>query len=357
MRASFVLPSAGGGGGVHSVVQEAIGLQRFGVAIKVINSGEKLGAFRANYPELETAGIKVVGASSPEELAPELDGEDIACATTFKSAHALRDALKLVKGRKPRPAYYIQDYEPLFCAPETADWRSARSSYAALEEALLFAKTRWLCDLVEANTGLQVAKVSPSIDHSVYFASDQRRKGRIVISAMLRPRTPRRAPHRTARILERIAAAYGDKVELMVFGCADQELDAQGLRLPPETSQRGVLSRREVAAVLRASDLFLDLSDYQAFGRTGLEAMACGCVALLPVFGGATEYAQHWRNAILVDVRSDAAVMSEIDRFVNLSPEELGRMRNAAIATALDYTVDKAAFSEKVLFERHLSAH
>jgi hypothetical protein len=37
---------------------------------------------------------------------------------------------------------------------------------------------------------------------------------------MIRPKTPRRAPRRTARILEQIAEKFDDKVELLAFGAS-----------------------------------------------------------------------------------------------------------------------------------------
>ena len=52
----------------------------------------------------------------------------------------------------------------------------------------------------------------------------------------------------------------------------------------------GTLKRQEVADLLGRCDVFIDLSDYQAFGRTALEAMACGCTSVVPMHGGAEEY-------------------------------------------------------------------
>ena len=71
---------------------------------------------------------------------------------------------------------------------------------------------------------------------------------------------------------------FGDQVEIVTFGCTQEELERlterPGLRdAPPRPAE----PRRGRRAPARA-DVFLDLSIYQAFGRTALEAMACGCV-------------------------------------------------------------------------------
>jgi glycosyltransferase involved in cell wall biosynthesis len=150
--------------------------------------------------------------------------------------------------------------------------------------------------------------------------------------------------------MERLAAEFGDRVSLTVFGCEDGDIPGAGLS--PAISNRGVLSRSAVAQVLRGSDMFLDLSDYQAFGRTGLEAMACGCVPVLPLFGGAGEYARHRRNAFLVDTRSDEAIMAAIVEFMGDGDATRARMRKEALTTALGYSVERAVQSEHQLFEK-----
>ncbi len=65
-------------------------------------------------------------------------------------------------------AYYVQDYEPLFAAPESSRSDRALLSYRAIPDLLLFAKTDWLCHLVSALHGVPVAKVAPSLDRELF---------------------------------------------------------------------------------------------------------------------------------------------------------------------------------------------
>ena len=117
-----------------------------------------------------------------------------------------------------------------------------------------------------------------------------------------------------------------------------------------EVTNRGVLRRTEVPNLLRNADLFLDLSDYQAFGRSGLEAMASGCVPVVPVMGGADEYAVHGHNAFVVDTRSDEEILAAVDAFVALPPTARFQMKLRGLETASRYTIKRAALSQLQVF-------
>ena len=354
MRIVFILPGRGGGGGAHSVVQEAIGLRRHGVDVAIAGSADTVTDFRMTYPELAHHGVPNPSFSDTEQLARIISGYDFAVATTAPSAVQLASALGgLTEAGRPRGAYYIQDYEPLFFNPGTPEWEAARASYTALPGALLFAKTEWLRSIVGENHNVTVQRVRPSLDHSIYFASLPETAPAIRISAMLRPATPRRAPRRTARILERANARWGAAVSLSAFGCDPDALRDSGVSLSPQVRLLGPLPRRQVAALLRESDLFLDLSDYQAFGRTALESMACGCIPVVPALGGASEFARDAVNAMVVDTRSDEDIMAAIERFIETGPVGRSTLRSEAIRTALEYSVEKAAYSLLQAFLSH----
>lgn len=355
MRVTFILPGRGGGGGAHSVVQESCGLRRLGVEVAVAASADTFGDFSTTYPELAREGVATPLFRDSGDLATALAGSDLAVATVAPSAHLLAKTLKAMGETAPRAAYYVQDYEPLFFVPGTREWQAARESYEVLPNALLFAKTDWLCWIVGRNHDRSPLRVRASIDHATYHPGPPRKAGELSITAMIRPKTPRRAPQRTARIMARLAAELGANVKLTTFGCEMEELEGAGLMLSNGVTHLGRLSRLEVADTLRSSDLFLDLSDYQAFGRTGLEGMACGCVPVLPLFGGTREYARHRVNAFVVDTRSDEAILEAVREFAADNGAIRAQMRQEALRTALDYSIEKAAFSEYEAFQRHIS--
>lgn len=351
MRIIFVLPSAGGGGGAHSIVQEAMGLTKVGVDVAIASPQHLAAQFRVKYPELEARKVRNPNYSSAGELTSVLGGHDLAIATTALSVEALIAANSAVEaGQRPRMGYYVQDYEPLFYPPGSPEWSQARRSYELMKDGLVFAKTDWLCEIVEANHNVVVRRVRASIDHDVYYPTHRSASEPLHITAMVRPQTPRRAPKRTLRILEKIAFDQGSRAEVTFFGCDPADLETIGISPSPAVTGLGVLNRAQVASTLRHSDLFLDLSDYQAFGRTGIEGMACGCVPVLPLFGGTGEYAEHGVNSFLVDTRSDDHILDAVDQFVGGRPERREEMRGKAIETALGYSISKAAYSEYELF-------
>ncbi|RZJ88023.1 MAG: glycosyltransferase, partial [Brevundimonas sp.] len=303
IAALFVLPTRGGNGGANSVIQEATALARMGCHIGITVQKKQLADFRSSYPELASAGIRLHSFGDTADLAKDLAAYDIVIATIYTSVALIAEAVASAKS-PIKVAYYVQDYEPLFHEADTDAWRAARDSYRLIPSATLFAKTEWLQDMVERNHGIRPEKVAPSIDHGIYYPDIAAPRNELTVAAMLRPSTPRRAPHRTLRVMARLAQQI-PSARFTVFGCDDDALAAANLELPAGVENIGRLRRTEVPDLLRRADVFIDASDYQAFGRTGLEAMASGCVPVLPTFGGAHEYAVHERNAYLVDSRSD----------------------------------------------------
>ncbi|MEQ1954025.1 glycosyltransferase family 4 protein [Mesorhizobium sp. CN2-181] len=350
----FVLPVKGASGGANSVVQEALGLSELGVRCVVAVDAKNWGSFIDNYPELMGKAVVLRSYDSPNALAELMRDCDVAVATTNVSVAEVSVALEALSSKERagvKLAYYVQDYEPLFYHPESEGWRIAHASYGTLKEATLFAKTKWLCDIVYLNHGIRVRKVTPSIDHGIYYPDLSLEKDYICVGAMLRVRTARRAPQRTARILQILRDTVPEKIVLQVFGSSDEELESVGIATSQGIVNRGRLKRTEVPAFMRGCDLFLDLSDFQAFGRTGLEAMASGCIPLVPALGGTDEYAIHGKNALVVDTRSDRHILDAVGMFLTLSDRERRTMQQAALETASDFSIRKAALSELRLFQ------
>ncbi len=358
LRVTFVLPSFGGGGGSHSVTQESRGLAELGARVRVAVPPRHLASISETYPELPGAGVALESYADWSALAALAADSDVLCATNNASlAHVAAALDELGDAPAPLAAHYLQDYEPLFHAPDSREWRRARAAFDMLPGALRFAKTDWLRGVVAINHGLVVEKVEPSIDHEVYRPRGRRGGEQLVVAAMIRPRTPRRAPARTARVLNGLARRLGEAVRIVTFGCAEGELDAACIALDPAIDHRGVLNRTEVAESLAAADLFLDASDYQAFGRTALEGMACGAVPVAPVFGGAQEFIRDGIDGYLPDTRSDEAIHAAIDAFLALAPAERQAMSLSAVRVASRLGVRAAAASELALFEKAVAVH
>lgn len=356
MKVIYVLPVKGGGGGAHSVAQEVNELIRFGADAYIAVNEANAPYFAGNYADLHYLENHILAFNNHYDLSLLLEDCDLVVCTVFTSVQLVKSAMDVIVGSKPKVAYYIQDYEPLFCTPGDALHATAVSSYTDIPGTLLFAKTHWIRDIVSKNHDRDVQKVMPSLDTSLYYPAARQVTESIQVSAMVRPSTPRRAPLRTMTVLKDVSERYGDKVNINIFGCSDLDIHSNQLPSDFNYTNHGILSRKQVSTLLRSSHLFLDLSDYQAFGRTGLEAMACGCVPMLPVFGGAHEYATHLQNALLVDTRSKKDILENMELFVNLNAAERNRLSDAGIRTSQQYSIGRAAYSKFQIFRDHIAA-
>jgi GT2 family glycosyltransferase len=349
----FVLPAKGGGGGSHSVVQEVGGLKELGVKAHIAVEARFRTEFEQNYPELADSG-DLFFYDSVDEITSYAGAFDIVVATIFHSANLV----KLIVDKHPSvlPAYYVQDYEPWFLTEGSYYWKMARDSYSVLPHAVLFAKTEWLCDQVRTEHGVDVHKVSPSLDQELYFPSFARRQdeGPVRVTAMIRPSTVYRGADRTMRVLQRLKRDHGDRVAIHIFGCSDAEIAAHGLERDFDFTNEGVLLREQVADLFRRSDVFVDFSHWQAFGRSGLEAMACGCAVVVPARGGVGEYGVDRENSLIVDTSREGDCYAAVSELVR--DDALRRsLRRAGVQKAAEYSIRRAAVSEATLFAAKLS--
>ncbi|MCC7275264.1 MAG: glycosyltransferase family 4 protein [Alphaproteobacteria bacterium] len=341
---SFVLPVRGGGGGAHSVVQEVGAMRALGVEAGILVNEKNYGAFRRTYARFDWLDKACQVFTGPKDLGERIAGCETVVATTNTSVHSLAEALPGAKFAG-RTAYYVQDYEPLFYEVGSEAWNVALASFGVLSACTYFAKTSWLRDIVGAIHGLPVKQVVPSIDGTLYRPGGTRGTRRTVCG-MVRPSTPRRAPRRTARVLTRLAEKHGADLKVVAFGADADELKGSGIDVGDSVVLAGELPQAGVADLLRQTDFFLDLSDYQAFGRTAAEAMACGAVALAPLVGGASDFIEHGTNSFLADTTNEGAVLDATEAALDLSEIELRAMRFAGLEAVAGYTPARAAISE-----------
>lgn len=167
---------------------------------------------------------------------------------------------------------------------------------------------------------------------------------------MLRPATPRRNPDGTLAVLDAVRRDWGRGVEIHTFGCEEAELDAffasrnlpGGLRAA--LRHHGELAREAVADLFAASDIFLDMSHWQAWGRTGLEAMAAGCVPVLPAGSGSEEYARQDVNAKLTNTSNPAEAVAAVGHLLSDRGHRRG-LRAKGIWTAGDFDLATASLT------------
>ena len=356
----FVLPVRGGSGGANSVVQEAAGMRSLGVDAKVATHVKYLGEFERFYPEFLATGDHFLFYESDEDLARRAAPFEVVVATLWSTPALIAP----VAARWPDKlyVYYVQDYEPLFFADDDPSRTIALDSYTLIPDMVLMAKTDWICRTVQERHNRPVYRIAPSLDHAVFYPGEPHAEGNAIkIAAMFRPTTPRRGPLRTIRVLKDVIANSHHPVEVLLFGCETQHVhtyiarNAPELRLTRHFDSRGVLPRQGVAELMREADIFVDLSDYQAFGRTGLEAMACGCAVVVPKEGGVYEYAVHGENCMVVDTKSDIE-MSRAIQALAADATLRTRITKHAIETAARFDIVRASVSEISVFRAAMAA-
>jgi glycosyltransferase involved in cell wall biosynthesis len=336
-RLLFLLPADGPGGGANVVITEAHAMQRMGVAVTLFNLAEKRAAFEAAYPGL---ALPVV-YGTPLDVPTLATRYDALVATWHTSVDWLRDLSGPVLG------YYVQDYEPHFFEPSSPQHRVAVESYTAVPNLRLFTKTGWNRQELLDQVGVAAAVVGPSLDVDLYrprpraddFASDRP----VQVTAMVRPSSARRSPELTMRLLRRLSHRYGDRVEINIFGVESR--DPAWAALPQDFHWRlaGVISPAQVATLLAQSDVFADFSTYQALGLTALEAMACGAAVIVPEAGGASTYARHDYNALMVNTADENACWAALVRLVE-DGDARGWLRRRGLYDACRFFPERAAY-------------
>ncbi|NLF26012.1 MAG: glycosyltransferase [Deltaproteobacteria bacterium] len=340
----FLLPSSAGGGGVNSIVQEAEGLQLLGVDVRIAARSCDRFNFAFYHREAFAKRKLFLFYENEEELLRLSSRFNIAVATLFTSAGPQKRIVN-VNGYT-MPAYYVQDYEPFFFDSGHPDFAQAFESYGLVPGNLLFAKTDWIAATVQSRHGLNVQKVSPSLDHYTFRPVSSRRTAeQIVLCAMIRPGTARRGAPQTMRIFSRLKREFSGLIDIHIFGCSHRDIGEHQLVSDFSFKNHGRIDRDSVAKLMAASDIFLDLSTYQAFGRTGLEAMACGCAVVLPREGGVYEYAKDKINALLVDTQNEEECYLKAKLLVENHDIRRGLIQEG-LETAAHFSVIGAALSE-----------
>ena len=352
----FLLPVKGASGGANSVVQEAAGMRRLGVDARVATPAKHADSFERFYRRLFDAGDVFVFYESDQELYAKARHFDVVVATLWSTPALIAPFAQ----RHPQKlyVYYVQDYEPNFFPNDAESQAVARDSYTLVPNMVLMAKTDWICRTILDKHGRHVHRVAASLDRGVYHSrgaggSDS---GSVTVAAMVRPSTSRRAPLRTLRVLEAVSKTARANVRVEIFGCEEVDLKSYIARSAAAMGSgfyrnRGVLSSDGIAGLLRRADVFVDVSDYQAFGRTGLEAMACGCAVLLPADGGVHEYAVHGDNALVVDTSSFETVVVELTKLID-DPALRRRLARQGLETARQYSIARASLSELGVFRQ-----
>jgi GT2 family glycosyltransferase len=343
----FLMNFRGAGGGANAIVQEANGLRKLGAAVQVAIRRQDESFYRERFPGVARNLFHV--SESIAELIGYARHFEFVVATLFKTVRTLKTLLEQAPG--VIPCYYIQDYEPNFYHPSEANYLEAVESYTLIPEMRCFAYSPWVCETVAQKHRAHVHKTEPSLDRDTFFSDDRPKPGTpFVVCAMVRPMTERRSPGLTFEILRRIKREFGERVEVHMFGLEPDDPFLERQPTDFEYNVLGILPPQAVASLMRESSLFIDASTYQAFGCTGLEAMACRCATILPSQGGISEYAVDGVNTLLAAPNDAGEVLRKVTHYIS-EPQLYQSIVGEGLKTAARYSIEKACASQLRFFE------
>ncbi len=370
-RILIILPLCESSGGAHVLVSEAQMMRRMNIDVQFLNFHAHRTGWEAHYPNVDIPVLYVNGAEDVAHACADFEAVIATAYFTVDWLLPLKD-----QPQAPRLGYYVQDFEPYFFIEQMsakypifwrsgwlrrriagyyfrhhAEFRRAWLSYLHFPNMQLFTKTAWNQRELKTQVGRDsiVVGASYQIDQFLPRSCRQERERPreshepIRIVAMIRPATARRSPLLTMRVLRRIQYQYGARVDICLFGA--QRDDPAFLALPRDFSfrQHAVLLSEQVADVLSWSDIFVDFSQFQAMGLTGLEAMASGAAVILPHTGGAESFAQHEQNALLINTHSEKACFRAVQRLIE-DPALRQRLAQQARRDAVQYAPEYSAF-------------
>ncbi|MBE9547119.1 MAG: glycosyltransferase [Proteobacteria bacterium] len=347
-RLSFILPAVDGGG-VTVILQEALAMSRMGVIVEILNlEAHREGFIKSN--NIKNSPIKLRFFNTKGELLKYLqqssNGIDAVVCTHHATPYWLTELdpsnLDFIS------AYYVQDYEPDFYPKGAKEHDSAKGSYTVIPDIKGITKTHWNKEMLQKETGFPATVIGPSVDIELFRPVREKNYfkaiNRVIIVAMVRPQTPRRAPEMTYKVLKTVAEHFPNQAQVYSFGCTDEELRACVGAPSGRVTHLGALDHKNVATVLGECDIFLDASTFQAMGLTALEAMACGCAVVVPQNGGTIDFAEDKVNSVVVDT-TDYVLM--VDTVADLIYKQGYReqLQINAIQEAAKYFPEKAAFN------------
>lgn len=315
-------------GGVLTVLQLANRLIRLGVEIRLLTLFED-----PLVRHWQTLYAEPLLYKSSRELTTEAPAADIVIATLWKTAPWARTLID--NGRAKHGVYLLQDYEAYFFPQSEGAMRARIESTLGLVENRIVT-SNWLQQLLRTK-GHASVRIPIGMDLYTFYPRNLP-KSSPAVCAMARPGTPYRGFDTLTQTLTIIKQERPD-VAVHLFG--DAQLRC--FRIPFDFVDHGIVSdQNQLAKLYSQSDVFLDLSDFQGFGRCALEAMRCGTACVLTNVGGVNDYARDGENAILVEPRApdqaaaaSLALLADADRRAQL----IGR----GIATASGYSDRKVA--------------
>ncbi|TFH41360.1 MAG: glycosyltransferase, partial [ANME-2 cluster archaeon] len=346
-RILLLLPVMDPGGGAYVVIQECRAMLEMGINVHLLNLKDHKEAFERNYPDLKIPIIY----SEIEDIGVNSENFDAVISTANNSVDWLKYIVQNDKNTKI--GYYIQDFEPHFYQEKTRAYQLAWNSYTRFPNLIRITKTKWNEEIIQQNIGVDCQIVGPSVDIDLFMPrpryEENSQNRPIYIGAMVRPASPRRAPQMTMEILREVWWQFKDRIQIITFGCSEDDLKLKDFINDFSYNHAGLLNRQQLASLFNELDIFVDFSSFQAMGLTALEAMACGAAIIVPEAGGAKEIVYNEVNGLVIDTSSKDVSLIALNRLITNDDLRI-RLGRQAIKDACEFPPEKAAYNTLIAF-------
>ncbi|NOZ87315.1 MAG: glycosyltransferase family 4 protein [Deltaproteobacteria bacterium] len=336
LRVTYLLWNLDLTGGCMSVVQLVNALIRLGCDARIATLDDRPGL-----PGLRLLSEPMV-FSTERDLILNLPETDIVVATLWHTAPWVPQILS--RQLNAVGAYFVQDYEAWFYPGDDIETRKrVISTYSIVQHHIV--KSDWLAAKLSEH-GVRTYKIPLGLDVARFYPRNKKLLGKPCVLAMARPSTPRRGFHTMAQAFQKVQELRPD-VEFTTFGEPEPKSGAgfKGRFLGRITSQD------RLAELYSAATIFVDASDFQAFGRPGLEAMACATPCILTPVGGVTEYAKPGVNCKAVAPGDAPGLAGAVLELLD-DPDQRKKLARAGPVTAKRFALDKEAKRTLRFFER-----
>ena len=334
LRILCVLPTLNPYGGVISVVNAMNILVDRGHHVTLVSLSKN--SVDLVYPRMEPVRIEL-GSDLPLDWA---FSHDVAVATWWETTPMVH---RLGMHNPALTTFdYIQDFAGDFYGNPNNPLRAqALDTYDLISNRIV--KTDHLQRRLQT-LGHESVRIPPGMDLDIFYPrGDPPSTRRPGVLAMARP-----SGHNDNRGFEVLRETYArlsslrPDIELSVFGTND---------LPdwPYGNSFGQLQPSELPNVYSRYPVFIDTSKVHSFGRTGVEAMACGTACVLSDSGGISEYAVHGDNAIVVPVGDPNSTVKAVTRLLDDATmmDRIAQNGQTTVAAYSDY--DAASALERIL--------
>ncbi|MGI9252901.1 MAG: glycosyltransferase [Thermomicrobiales bacterium] len=332
----------GDGAAEHAFIERVLLLRSERYPVMLTGAADASREFARYTPAIARSGNLFHEFAEPEELFGMARPAPVVAAASLSALPDLRE----IAGRFPgvATAFYVRH------ASQGEALQQATRPGGALEGMWLYSDSVWLCETLRTEHGLAAAAVAPGVDRRIHVPPDAHRGiGPASIVAIMDEKGG--AAERTARLLAALADRFGPAVTLNVIGSRTKRRGTRtrARQTADRWNGRFELSRAALANLLQQADIYVDLSDRAETPGLGLTAMACGCAAALPKEGAAGSFANHLRDALLLDTTDYESCWLSITALV----EDRGlreRLQAAAATRAATFDAASAAQSDQTFF-------